>query len=387
MSRFSAYDPTSCLNCGEQFDPTTKFCPSCGQKNRKNELKLLEWIREGVSTFLHLEGRTWNTIRDLVTPGKIAINYFNGHRKRYVHPFRLLVFSSLICFGLISISKYYYPDADRFDIVTINKGNQNDTKRKEEGSYSSPDIITDVDMHPMAGQMKYIDLLRAKFISYDRFALIADSMRRAGASQDSAQLALLDTLGNFYSIPTENLLGDNGYINLAGEDVIFDKRSIASHSPAKVVENAKVKGWLPRLIGKKVIGAFQEGSETLAQQLFSNLSWAVLLYVPLLALGYFVFYRRRLTMYTQHLTYSAILMSIALLAFGFGSLFDSILGIRIASPIFLLLFVGYNFVSDIRVFEVSTLHAFSKFSILGIYGFLAFTIALLAWLFGTLLFL
>lgn len=384
MSRFSEYDPSSCLNCGERFDPETTFCPSCGQKNRKNELKLMEWIREGLSTFLHLEGRTWNTIRDLPAPGKIAINYFNGQRQRYVHPFRLLVFSSLICFGLISLARYYSPDSETMNFVQI-EDKSSDEVNSSSTSYSSPAIINNIREHPVAERMRDIDLLRTRFISHDRFNLIADSMRRAGASQDSAQLALLDSIQNFYPVPTDNLFGPEGHLTIAGDTLNLDNRSVATDSPAEVIEKSNVKAWLSRLVGKKVVAAYQGGAATLSQQLNANLSWAVLLYVPLLAFGYFILYRKRLPLYTQHLTYIAILMSVLLLFFGLSTLIDSILGFRLVALILLLVFIVYNFVSDQRVFEVGPLHAFGKINLLGFYGFFAFLIAVLIWLFGTML--
>lgn len=381
-SRFKEYDPLSCLNCGEQFEREVSFCPTCGQKNRKNELSLAEWIREALSTFFHLEGKTLNTVRDLTVPGKMATNYFNGQRQRYVHPFRLLVFSSLICFGLMSIQRAYFPTD--VDAIVQLRFKDSDVNSVSIGDSISTEVMKNANEHPIASQMKAIDLLRARIIHHDRFELIADSLSRVESLQDSSQLALLDTLRTFYKMP-DSWLG-SGFFVTNGDTLDFDARKVVSMSAADIVAESDVKGWIQKLIARKGIDAYREGSASVFEQLYGNLSWAVLIFVPFLALGYKLFYRKKLPLYTQHLTYSAILMSIALLLYGASTLIDALLPFKVVSLTSLLVFLVYNLFSDSRTFQVSKLHAFAKFNLLAIYGFVSFMISLLIWLFGTMLF-
>jgi len=390
MSRFTPYDPTRCLNCDTSFEASTTFCPSCGQKNRKNELSLTEWLREALSTFFHLEGKTANTVRDLVVPGKIATNIFNGQRERYVHPFRLLVFSSLICFGLMSLQRHYFPeDEDGFINIDLDDADQSIIAV---GDTSASMVIKNADRHPIASKMKTIDLLRAQIINYDRFLLIKDSLTRAGAQQDSAQLALLDTLNTFYTKPDDWLssssgLLEDGTIISNGDTITIDPRDIASLSAEEVVAKSDIKGWTRRLVANKAIHAFQQGSESITKMLYGSLSWAVLIYVPFLAFGYKLFYRRKLPLYTPHLTYAAIFMSITLLLFGLSNLFQELLPIKILLELAFLGFFTYNIFSDSKVFNVSKRHAFGKFILLIIYGFITFMLSLMLWFFGTMMFI
>jgi len=388
MSRFTAYDPTCCLNCGASFEASTKFCPSCGQKNRKNELTLTEWLREALSTFFHLEGKTANTLRDLFVPGKIATNIFNGQRQRYVHPFRLLVFSSLICFGLLSIKRYYFPD-DEDGTISLDMTND-DRNLIAVGDSTATKVIENADSHPIASRMKTIDLLRAQLIHYDRFLLIKDSLARAGAQQDSAQRALLDTLGTFYTKPDDwlsrsGILKDGTFMS-NGDTITLDPRDVAGLSAEEVIAKTNIDEWTKRLFLRKGIHAFQEGSESITNMLYGSLSWAVLIYVPFLALGYKLFYRRKLPLYTQHLTYAALLMSITLLMFGLTTLIESLLPIKILSTLALLGVLLYNILSDAKVFNVNKRHAIAKFSVLAVYGFITFAISLILWFLGTMLF-
>ena len=383
-SRFKEYDPLSCLNCNTAFKADTVYCPACGQKNRKNELSLIEWLTEGISTFFHLEGKTLNTVRDLVVPGKISTNYFNGQRAKYVHPFRLLVFSSLICFGLLSFQRHYFPDDDGQKLINM------DFKASKENNVSigdkkAPKVIKNADLHPISSHMKAVDLMRAKIINHDRFELIADSMSRVYPVKDSAQLALLDTLQNFFPLP-ESWLGSGFFIS-NGDTLDFDSRKVATLSANQIVAESNIEGWAKRLFARKGIHAYQEGSDSMTKLLYGNLSWAVLIYVPFLALGYKLFYRRKLPLFTQHLTYSAILMSIALLLYGTSILIDTFLPFRILSIVSILVFIVYNLMSDHKVFNVSVGHAFLKLGIIGFYGFFAFMISLMLWLFTTMLFI
>ncbi len=382
QSRFKEYDPLSCLNCDTTFEASTVYCPKCGQKNRKNELSLAEWLTEGISTFFHLEGKTLNTVRDLFVPGKMATNYFNGQRARYVHPFRLLVFSSLICFGLLSFQRYYFPNDEGPRLIHMNFSESNATGIAV-GDTNAHKVIKSINLHPISTRMKAIDLLRAKIVYHDRFELIADSMARCGAVRDSAQMALLDTLRNFYPMP-ESWMG-KGHLVTNGDTLDFDARKVAALSPKRIVEESEVEGWFKRLVARKGIHAYQEGSDSVEKLLYGNLSWAVLIYVPFLALGYKLFYRRKLPLYTQHLSYSAILMSIALLLYGFSSLIDIFIPDNIIILAFLLVFIIYNLISDARVFNVSKGHVFLKFSALGFYGFFAFMISLMLWIIITML--
>src|SRR5690606_1987266 len=44
------------------------------------------------------DGRVFRTLRDLMSPGRVAINYLAGHRARYIAPLRLFVILSLLTF-------------------------------------------------------------------------------------------------------------------------------------------------------------------------------------------------------------------------------------------------------------------------------------------------
>lgn len=377
-NRFKSYDPLSCLNCGEQFEREVVFCPTCGQKNRKSELSLVKWLQEGLSTFFHLEGKSWNTVKDLPVPGRLVNNYLNGKRQRYVHPFRLLVFSSLICLGILSLLS----ESDKsYNFVNLDQKITIDTSDLAKGT--TPDslssmIIRSPKLHPIGSRMKAVDILRYQIVEHDRFRLLVDSIQASGFATAN-ESCLLDSLRRFYAMPTS--WAGKGFASIAGDTLDFDPRTVAFGTPKQVVDNEEFKSWPTRLIAKKAVQLYQQGTESLGQYLNNSISWAILIFVPFLALGYKLFYYKKLPFYTQHLTYSAVLMSVILLLFTLGSVLSACFG---GNPIpillALLLFWIYNLQSDRIVFQVSVGHALFKLLIFSIYGFTSFVVSFIIWI-------
>jgi len=381
-SRYQTYDPNKCLNCGEQFEKEVVFCPTCGQKNRKSELSLIKWLQEGLSTFFHLEGKSWNTLKDLPVPGKLATNYINGKRQRYVHPFRLLVFSSLVCLASITIFSSLIDD----ELTLIKVGTSNNKKQINTNNITPdslpPSILTSAYAHPIGRKLRSIDHVRTEIVNHDRFRLLADSMIASGYVSDEAQF-ILDSLRSFYKMP-QSWQGQ-GHFAVNGDTFNFDSRLVAFGTPAEVVKDYDFKNFGEKIIAKKAIQLYQSGVESVNDYLFSSLSWAVLIFVPFLAFGYKIFYRNKLPYYTQHLTYSAVLMSVALLLVTIGYFFAASFKNPIPFILVALIFFVYNFISDSRVYKVSYGHVFLKSLVFPIYGTLAFFIAFFLWLLGAVL--
>ena len=87
---------THCENCATALQGD--FCHQCGQSVHNPIRHAGHAIEEFFEAFWHLDGRLWRTLRDLVSPGRVAINYLAGHRQRYIAPLRLFVVLSLLTF-------------------------------------------------------------------------------------------------------------------------------------------------------------------------------------------------------------------------------------------------------------------------------------------------
>src|SRR5688500_16939178 len=89
-----------CGNCGYNFrvEPGhDNYCPNCGQENHNPRRPILHHFAEFVETWLHIDGKTWFTIKKLVfEPGRVSCDYIHNIRQRYTPPNRLFIFTLVI---------------------------------------------------------------------------------------------------------------------------------------------------------------------------------------------------------------------------------------------------------------------------------------------------
>jgi len=86
----------SCENCHAALHG--HYCHHCGQ-SAHNPLKHFgHAVEEVFESFWHLDGRIFRTLRDLLVPGRVAVNFLKGHRVGYVQPLRLFVILTLFTF-------------------------------------------------------------------------------------------------------------------------------------------------------------------------------------------------------------------------------------------------------------------------------------------------
>ena len=105
----------NCENCDALLHG--EFCHQCGQSIHNPVRHAGHAIEEVFESFWHLDGRLLRTLRDLMVPGRTAVEYLAGHRQRYMPPLRLFVVMSLLAFfvGRLAIhfdDKPMTPDVD-----------------------------------------------------------------------------------------------------------------------------------------------------------------------------------------------------------------------------------------------------------------------------------
>jgi len=78
---------THCLNCGEFFGPSAKFCSACGQTTATHRLTIGHLLHEVFHAVTHADKGIFNLVKILATrPYKVAIDYVEGSRKKYFNP-------------------------------------------------------------------------------------------------------------------------------------------------------------------------------------------------------------------------------------------------------------------------------------------------------------
>lgn len=87
---------THCENCDAALQGP--YCHVCGQPVVSPVRHAAHAIEDVFESFWHLDGRVFRTLRDLLAPGRVALEYLAGHRVRYIPPLRLFVILSLLTF-------------------------------------------------------------------------------------------------------------------------------------------------------------------------------------------------------------------------------------------------------------------------------------------------
>ena len=91
-----------CRNCGTPL--TGKFCMECGQKNHTYVAPLWSVLHDFAATHFGFDTKFFHSIVPLLfRPGYLTHEYCIGHEERYVKPFRLYLFTSIVFFFLAAI--------------------------------------------------------------------------------------------------------------------------------------------------------------------------------------------------------------------------------------------------------------------------------------------
>ena len=112
-----AHAKTLCANCGsELFGP---HCYRCGQPVKGMVRQLTSILADVGDTILNIDSRIFRTLWPLLTkPGFLTLEYLAGRRVRYVTPFRLYFFLSVIAFLVMQVgldATFDMKDSIKFD--------------------------------------------------------------------------------------------------------------------------------------------------------------------------------------------------------------------------------------------------------------------------------
>ena len=112
-------EPTHCANCGTEL--AGPYCHHCGQSTRDMMKHLPALTADAVDLVFNIDGRIMHTLPALyVRPGFLALEYFAGRRARYIPPFRLMFFLSVLAFLaiqlLLNLNRDLFVDTDVIEL-------------------------------------------------------------------------------------------------------------------------------------------------------------------------------------------------------------------------------------------------------------------------------
>jgi Protein of unknown function (DUF3667) len=84
-----------------------RFCPDCGQVASTPRLTLHEIGHETLHALWHVDRSALSLIRALaVRPGRVALEYVSGRRKRYYGPFAFLLVTVAVAAAAIALTNF-----------------------------------------------------------------------------------------------------------------------------------------------------------------------------------------------------------------------------------------------------------------------------------------
>ena len=354
-----------CQNCNIENKSPFQYCSNCGQKNTDGKITFSELWSEFKDAVFNIDSRTWRTIKNLFIPGRLTVEYFSGKHRRYVHPLRLLIVTSILAIiamsfqGFQSSTNHSYDIQERifknyerqrvYRILKKITDNTNAVFPEEQTK-----VITDTILNTMVDSMKVL-----LFESSNKYA-------------------------NKYGDQYGDTININHYASFGNESPeMISKRDFLYMEEAELVAVYKKEaGILERLFFKQKVKHIKDESKIFAT-IIGNITWSVLLMMPCLALVLYLLYIRHHYFYIEHLIFAFHFQS-----FSFLVLTISIIGLNIFPYWIFLALIGiiwvYLFISMWRVYQQSIGKTVLKFLLLSIsYGSL-FVLILLGTIFTSL---
>lgn len=94
-----------CPNCANRFDADFKYCPECGQINKKINLGFRHILSELLSANFNLDSKIFVSLKLLITkPGFLTREYLAGRRTKYITPIRLYLVISVFYFFIAALN-------------------------------------------------------------------------------------------------------------------------------------------------------------------------------------------------------------------------------------------------------------------------------------------
>lgn len=218
-------------------------------------------IHEVIHTKLHLDAAFFNTLRYIFIPGKLTSEYFKGKHKRYAHPMRLFLVLGVFCFALIQ-GKILH--SEKSEVPHLSRGDEMVAQfHLAEGLETASKKWLQQYPQPEA---------RAVYDS------IIDYMK---PDRDSF---LLNGISLFYN---------------NNKNVKFQTKDVVTLSDAELCKKYDIHGFFSQLAVKQGRKSFLEG-EHLAEQMFHQLFYTLVLMLPFVALFMKLLYWRQGRFFIEH---------------------------------------------------------------------------------------
>lgn len=305
-----APDGPRCRNCGTPL--LSKFCMECGQKNHTYVAPLWNVLHDFAATHFGFDTKFFHSIFPLLfRPGFLTREFCLGHEARYINPFRLYLFSSIVFFFLATFM--WASPAGTLD-QGLSAGKrlaapaQLSPERKAEKRAEMEKALAAINAGPGNSTEKQF---AARLVQGELAALDAPPVVTAkGAVSSTAPSPATKNPGAGFSV-NANPVGDNEFVHV---DVKPDKTRKLSEAN----QNSLVKSFL----------YVKDHQDEFKKKLNDNLPKMMFILMPLIALFLKLFYLGSGRYLTEHFVFTlhyhammfVVLLFYMLINFGAGHL-------------------------------------------------------------------
>lgn len=338
-----------CLNCQESHTPNAKYCPACGQKVIREIKSIKELLADFFSTAFDINSQLFQTLKALFIPAELSIEYFKGRRKRYLNPFRLFFFITVL---LLAVTNFTAKE-------TIEKSLKENSE-KFHVDYREEELMAEVD----SVAMNFIDRN-----DYPAANEGIDSLRKELQFLDNDKFGLgFDLLGKIK--------------NKSGKEIELSRRDIFHMTEYEIIKKYEITGLYDRILLSQLLKYYKDGG-SFGRFLMSNILWFAFIATLVYALLLKLFFRKQQKYYVEHLVYALYDSCAAFLAMTIAILFTNVSNGY--SILIMLPALVFPFLSIKRFYGLGWEESFWKYNfvsfflliITGILMFLTFVISFL----------
>lgn len=324
-----------CLNCRQPLTGNENFCSYCGQNNSTKKLSFGHFLNNLFNGFLSYDSRFWSTFIPLLTkPGRVSKDYIEGKRARFVNPFQLYLHVSIIFFLILGIS-------NKIDSSNITKNITQATKNidslKQTNQQQVDTIVKNVQNEIVKNSPN--DSTSTKIISNigDVIRLSSNSIPNSiGENKEYQYHIQKDTLGSisfankiedfqhYYSkhpkLTTKIALDSLGYNQTFWNGFYYQQVINGNQNFKKLQENGSKEYW---------------------NKLFSYVSVALFIFLPVFTLFLMIVYWRKKFSYMEHLVFVFNTQTVFFLLLTMFFLISFVVNLDDFAGVFVLLFLLY----------------------------------------------
>lgn len=248
-----------CSNCHHPIEEMDQYCRNCGQKNVVGRIRFVDLVSEFFSNIFNWDSKLLITPLMLCRPGFLTKEFFDGKRKRYTHPVRLLF---IILFAFFTT--LFFVIGDDFGSSDLSEG----------------EFL----------EMSYV----YRFVEKNKLEIDSFLDERY---DNSLQDGVLDTLELFLK---EKYTPDSSFMTYNNKKIATKDMVILSS--AEIAEKYELDDdFLLKMIQN--LTASSHNPEKYLQTLSKWGSWAVIFTIPILSMFLYLFYKRRGRYFVEHLVF------------------------------------------------------------------------------------